>query len=139
MSTGELIESIKKGYQLWASSDESAVPHFLSLLADDVQWNSLANGCEGAKFTQCRTGAAEVLGYFTDLVEEWELVSYSADEFVCENDRIVMIGNCSFKHRLTGVVVTTPKVDTFRHNGHKITEFMEYYDTHQLVCAALHA
>lgn len=135
MAKEDLLESLKTGYKLWASNDESAVPYFLSLMSDDVKWNSLANGCEGAKFTHSRTGPSEVVQYFTDLVGEWKLLSYSADEFVCENDRVVMIGSCSFEHRTTGKVVNTPKVDTFRHDGNKITEFMEYYDTHQLVCA----
>ena len=136
MAAEELIDSIKQGYELWASKDESAVPYFLSLMADDVKWKSLADGCDGARFSHERTGTADVVKYFTELVEEWELVRFSADEFVCQNDRIVMIGNCSFKHRRTGVVVETPKVDTFRHNGSEITEFMEYYDSHKIVCAS---
>ncbi len=136
MANTDIVNSLKHGYELWASKDESAVPFFLSLMSDNVQWNSLANGCEGASFTQSRKGTSEVVQYFTDLVGEWELESYSADEFVSENDRIIMIGNCSFRHRGTGVLVETPKVDVFRHDGNKITEFMEYYDTHQLVCAS---
>jgi len=136
MSTGELISSIKQGYKLWANNDESAVPHFLSLMVDDVKWDSLANGCAGAEFTHSRTGIDEVVGYFNDLISEWELINFNAKEFICENDRIIMIGNCSFKHRVTGVIVETPKVDTIRHNGSKVTEFMEYYDSHKLVSAS---
>ncbi len=136
MTELKLLSDLKKGYELWANKDESAVPYFMELLSDDIKWSSLANGCEGAGFTKSRAGKPEVVGYFTELVGEWELVNYTADEFVAERDRIVMIGRCSFKNHATGSMVETPKVDIFRHDGLKITEFMEYYDTHQMVCAA---
>ena len=136
MAEQKLVTALKQGYKLWSTGDESAVPYFLDLMSENVKWKSLANGCEGASFTHARTGKPEVVQYFTELVEEWELLSYNADEFVSENDRIIMLGSCSFKHRITGVVVNTPKVDVFRHDGDLITEFMEFYDTHQLVCGA---
>ncbi len=75
-------------------------------------------------------------GYFQGLGADWEMVYYNADEFVAQGDRVVMIGSCSWRHRATGNVIDTPKVDIFRLRGGKIAAFFELYDTAKVTAAA---
>ncbi len=63
------------------------------------------------------------------------MIEYVAEHFVAQDDRVVMLGRCSWRFRRTGKVVATPKVDSWRFAGGKAVEFYEYYDTAQLLAA----
>ncbi len=130
------VEILKKAYALWNESKAASVEHWMELIAEDVSWRSLANGSPGMEFTgrcNCKT---EVLEYFQVLGAQWELNEYNADEFIAENDRVVMIGSCQWTHRKTGKLVKTPKVDILRMKDGLIVDFYEFYDTAKALAGA---
>ena len=135
MSTGDIAATVKEIYSLYESDTESAVTRLFQVLDDDVRWCSLANGCVGAEFTKERNGLEQVKQYFEDLSADWEMIHFTVDEFVCENDRVVMIGSCGWKHRRTGKSIDSPKVDLWRIRDDKIVEFQELYDTAKMMAA----
>ena len=135
MANTEIIQNIKRGYEMWSEGDENAVPYFLSLLSEDITWKSPASDFDGAAFTTARNSPAEVVQYFTDIAKEWEMQHFTVDEFVAERDRLVMIGRCAFKHRVTGKLVETDKVDVFRLRDNKVSEFTEFFDSYLMSCA----
>ncbi|MEM7698220.1 MAG: nuclear transport factor 2 family protein [Verrucomicrobiota bacterium] len=137
MSTESDRDNLRHGYSLWAAADPAGVEFFLGMVSDQVDWGSLGEGRLGMEFSQRRSGREEVLGYFQDIAANWELVSYQVHEIVSEGDRHVAICECAWKHRATGKVVETPKVDTYKMKDGKIVEFREYYDTAKTVAAAL--
>lgn len=129
MSTEADREKLKRGYEMWAAADPTAVGYFLDLVSDDVDWKSLGDGRPGMEFSRTRKGKGEVLGYFQDIASKWELVNYHVEAIVSEEDRHIVICDCAWKHSDTGKVVETPKIDTYRMKDGLITEFREYYDT----------
>ncbi len=133
MSVENMHNAIKELYAVYCTNPEQAIPLLLPLLDENVHWCSLADGCKGAEFTRERNGIAEVQNYFEELAGAWEMVRFCADEFVCENDRVVMIGSCAWKHRGSGNTIDTPKIDIWKTRNGKIIEFHEYYDTAKLV------
>ena len=131
------VELLKKGYALWSDSKADSAQHWLDLMAEDVQWRSLGDGAAGAEFSKACRSKAEVRSYFEQLTGEWKLISYEANEYIAQGDRVVMLGNCEWESKTNGKRVKTPKADVFRLREGKIVDFMEYYDTAQVVAAAV--
>jgi ketosteroid isomerase-like protein len=50
---------------------------------------------------------------------------------------VVALCDVSFRHKRTGKVATSPKVDVHRFRDGKISEFFEYYDTAGLAAAVV--
>ncbi len=129
MSEEGNVAVLKQAYRAWNENKEKAFEHWTNLIADDVQWRSIAEGAPEMKFTRCCTSKDDVLRYFRELASDWEMVHFTPSEFIAQGDRVVMLGQCAWKHRATGKVVETPKADIFRMKDSKIVEFYEFYDT----------
>jgi ketosteroid isomerase-like protein len=88
------------------------------------------------EFTRACRSKEEVQTYFQELGKDWELLSYNADEFIAQGDRVVMLGSCEWKHRATGKIAKSPKADVHRLRDGKVVDFMEFYDTAVALAAA---
>lgn len=128
-TVAENTERLRIAYQHWGESKGGSVDHWMNLMADDVDFRSLAGGSEGMEFTNTCCSKDEVKGYFDGLVTEWEMIHYTVDDFIAERDRVVMLGSCAWKNRNTEKSIDTPKADFFRFKDGKIIEFFEFYDT----------
>ena len=131
----ENVTRLQEAYRQWHESKGGSVQTWLDLVADDIRLRSLADGRPGVAFTREVRSREEFVRYFTGLLGDWEMLHYTTDDFVVDGDRVVMRGSTAWRHRKTGRVVETRKVDfvTFR-NG-KIVEFDEFYDTAAMVAA----
>ena len=130
------VAILKEAYRRWHESRAASVEHWMELMTEDIDFRSLAGGQEGMEFTRECCSKDQVRGYFEGLVADWEMVYYNADEYVAQGNRVVMIGSCSWRHRKTGNVIDTPKVDIFRLRDGKISAFFELYDTAMVMAAA---
>jgi ketosteroid isomerase-like protein len=133
MSKADIATTLKELYALYGSDTQEAIAKLLSVLDENVRWCSLADGCSGVEFTRERNGPGQVQQYFQELTGDWEMIHFTVEEFVCENDRVVMIGSCGWKHKATGKTIDTPKVDLWKIKGEKIIEFRELYDTAMMI------
>ena len=88
------------------------------------------------EFTHSSTCKEEVKHYFSQLTREWEMIHYTIDEYIAQGERVVALGNCSFRHKQTGKVLDTPKADFHKFRAGKICEFFEFYDTAQAISRA---
>ena len=134
----ENVKILRKGYEIWHASKAGAdgVAHWMDLMSDgEISWSSLAGGVAGLEFTRCCRSKQEVLRYFVEMTRDWEMLSYTAQEFVAQGDRVVMLGHCAWKNRKTGKTASTPKADVIRLRDGKIVEFMEFYDTAVAIAA----
>ncbi len=136
MIEDENVKILREAYQLWNESKAASVANWMSMVADDVQWRSLADGAAGMEFSKACCSKDEVAMYFEKLGREWEMIHYTVDKFIAQGDRVVMVGSCGFKHRRTGKMVETPKADIIRMKDSKIVEFFEFYDTEKAIAAA---
>ena len=136
MSEQENVRILREAYRLWNDSKADSVAHWFSLIADDVKWRSIADGAAGMEFTRPCNCKADVQRYFAELGERWEMTHYTVDEFIAQDDRVVMIGSCGWRSRSNGAVLDTPKADVFRMKDGKIVEFYEFYDTAKALAAA---
>jgi len=129
----ENIEKLKEGYRLWHEGKASSYEFWMDLMHDNVNFASIAEGKRGFEFASTKSAKEEVRDYFEGVVQQWEMIHYTPHEYLAQGDRIVMLGETSWRNRKTGKVVDTKKCDVFRFEDKKIIEFMEFFDTAQAV------
>jgi len=127
------VETLKDAYQRWHDSKAGSVDHWLSLMTDDVNFRSLAEGAKTMEFTRTSSCKDDVKQYFDGLTADWEMINYQIDEYIAQGDRVVALGDVSFKNKRTGKILETPKADFHKFRDGKICEFFEFYDTAQAI------
>ena len=129
--------SLRGAYKAWADTRGESSSAWLALVADDFHLRSLADGAPGMEFSAERNGREELLGYFEGLKSSWEMLHFSADEFIEEGDRIVVVGTCGWKNKSTRKTVHSTYAHIWRFRGDKAVEFFEFYDTAKAIAATL--
>ena len=132
----ENVRVLKEAYEAWDRHKGADLGVWMSIIDDDARLVSLADGADSLPFTRRRSGRSELAEYLEELTRDWEMIFYRVDEYVAERDRVVAIGSCAWKNKLTAKIATTAKVDIWRMRGGKAVEFSEFYDTAMLYAAA---
>ena len=130
------IELLKEAYKKWHDTKAGSVDHWLALMTEDIEFRSLASGAAQMEFTRTSTCKDEVKRYFAELTSQWEMKHYVVDEYIAQGERVVALGNCSFKNKKTGKILDTAKADFHRVRDGQICEFFEFYDTAQAISCA---
>ena len=130
------VNLLKEAYKKWHETKAGSVDHWLELMTDDIQFRSLAAGAPNMEFTRTSACKDEVKEYFSQLTSQWEMISYTVNEYIAQDNRVVALGNCSFRNRQTGKILDTPKADFHTFREGKICEFFEFYDTAQAISKA---
>lgn len=137
-SAAEQHVALLKGlYKRWAETKGGNVDEIINLLADDAVWRSIANGLHGLNFAREPLTKANVRNYFESLGKDWELVFFDVERMVAQNHTVVVIAECSFRHRRTGKSFMTPKVDIWDFRRGKVVGFFEFFDTASAIRSAL--
>jgi ketosteroid isomerase-like protein len=124
------VAALREAYALWHESKGGSIEHWMGLLADDISAGSLAGGAIAAlPFATYYDRRSEMHRYFDGLLRDWEMIYFTAQEFVAQGDAVVMRGATAWRHRRTGKAFATPKIDFWRFRKGKAIEFFEYFDT----------
>jgi ketosteroid isomerase-like protein len=97
---------------------------------------SLAGGATGMEFTATRHNRAEAERYFSGLRDDWEMIYFTADEFLADGDRVAVFGRCAWRHRRTGKKAESPIAAFWRFRAGLAVEVSEFYDTAAAIAAA---
>lgn len=136
MSTDN-VAILREAFELWNETKGGSADHFLTIMADDVDFRSLAEGQKGIEFTERRSNKLGFVEYLTGLAETFEMIHYTVDEYIAQNDRVVAVGSTSWRNRATGKIFDTPKADIVRFKDGKIVEFFEFYDTAMVLATSV--
>jgi uncharacterized protein len=124
-------------YKRWAETKGGNIDEILGLLADDVVWRSIANGLHGLNFAKEPLTKPNVRSYFENLGKDWELVFFDVERMIAQNNSVVVVAECSFRHRRTGKSFMSPKVDIWDFRRGKVVAYFEYFDTASAIRSAL--
>lgn len=127
------VARLKSAYALWRQTKGGSMTHWLSLMADDIDFQTLPGEGPLNVFTRPRTSRKDAAEYLTALVDTWEMLDYRIDEFIESGERVVAIGSCSFRHRANGAVFTSPKADLWRFKGGVAHSYYGYIDTQVVI------
>lgn len=130
------LPKLKAAYKAWHDSKGGSIDTWLDLVADGIDFRSLADGAHGIPWTKRRSSRADVRGYLTDLTDGFRMEHYTVDRFVCQDDTIVMIGVTAWHSKATGKRAETPKVAVWRFKDGKAISYFEYFDTAMVAACA---
>jgi len=135
-SASDNVAKLKHLYRQWHDSKGASVKAWLDLMADDVRCYSIAAGPPEAEFTAPINSKKDFERYFKGLLDDWEMIHYTTNEFIAEGERVAVRGSTAWRNRKTGKLVDTPKADFWTFRDGKAVEFHEFYDTAALIAAA---
>ena len=130
------LEKLRAAYKAWHDTRGQSVAEWMNLMADDIEMRSLADGGPGMEFSKSRKGKDTLHEYFAGLAADWEMVHYTAEEFLVDGDRVVVFSRCAYRNRKTGKTSETPTVTRWRFRDGLAVEFFELYDTASAFAAA---
>jgi uncharacterized protein len=136
MVSRELLERLRAAYRAWHDTRGKSVDTWMALMADDVEIRSAGDGAPGMEFSAPRKGKAALQGYFSALAADWDMVHYTAEEFLADGDRVAVFGRCAFKNRRTGKTAETAVANLWWFRDGLAVEFFELYDTAKAFAAA---
>lgn len=130
----ENTKIVRAIYDVYVASKGQNIDPLIKSLADRSCWCSIGHS-DVAKFCKDRHGTNDVRDYFRGLYEDWEMERYDVQDFVAQNDRVIMLGEVAFRHKQTGKLVETKKADIWRLEDGKVIEFYEFFDTARMEAA----
>src|ERR1700733_10468558 len=96
------VAILKTAYARWIESKGASADHWMSIIADQIKFGSLAQGAEGAAYLTAYQSRDQLVQYFSGLASDWEMIEYVAEHFVAQDDRVIMLGRCSWRYKRTG-------------------------------------
>jgi ketosteroid isomerase-like protein len=135
-TSSDNVARLKSVYRQWHESKGASVQAWLDIMADDVRCYSLAAGAPSVEFTAPISSKKDFERYFKGLLDDWEMIHYTTDEFVAEGDRVAVLGSTGWRNRKTSRAVDTAKADFWTFRDGKVVEFHELYDTAALLAGA---
>lgn len=130
------VSILREAYAQWVDAKGRDCDCWMKIMADDVALGSLAEGSPEVPFTARRSSKSGVRAYLEDLMRDWEMISHTMNDFIAQDDRVAVIGRAIGRHKGTGKVADSRKVDIWRFRDGKAVDFEEYYDTARLIAAA---
>jgi uncharacterized protein len=130
------IRQLKEAYKEWDDTKGASIETWVAMLADVVDFRSLANEQHGVPWTKTRSSPNEVRDYLRGLTSTFRMDHFTVDRYVCQGDTVVAIGSTGWHNPVSGKKFDTPKVDIWRFKDGKAIAFFEYYDTASVSQAA---
>jgi uncharacterized protein len=135
-TAAENVARLKQAYGQWVAVEGKDFQCWMDVLADDAKLCSIAEGAPEAPFTARRTTKSEIRTYLEELTRDWEMISHDMNEFIAQDDRVVVIGDVEWRNKATGKSAKTRKVDVWRFRDGTAVDFEELYDTAGMFAAA---
>jgi uncharacterized protein len=127
------VVALRHAYRRWRDTKGGCADEILALFDDKIEMRSVLSPEDvPSELAGRHVTKAEAAEYFAALARDWEMVDYVVDQFVADGEYgedVVAIGRCEWRHRGTGTVVGSPKVDIWRFEFGKATRFTEMFDS----------
>jgi len=126
------VIALRNGYRRWRETRGGSADEILALFDDKVEMRSVLGSDVPSDLAGIHRTRAEAAEYFAALARDWEMVDYVVDQFIADGEfgeDVVAIGRCSWRHRASGTVVDSPKVDIWRFEFGRATRFTEMFDS----------
>jgi uncharacterized protein len=130
------VEILRDAYRQWHDTRGGSVKQLLSICDPGISWGSVPRGAAPLAFTKQYHSREALQAYFSGLLDDWAMISYTIDEYVAQGDAVFARGSCAWTNKKTGKIAETPKVDFWRFRNGKAVEFYEYFDTAHVAAAA---
>jgi ketosteroid isomerase-like protein len=132
MAESENTQLVKDAYAAFGRGDVAAI---VNLCDENIEWHGVV-GTEGVlPQSGVRRGKAAVAEFFKQVNDSTDFLTFEPQEFVAQDDRVVVIGRYSAKMKPSGHQYASGWVMLFTVKNGKIAKFAEYSDSAQLIRA----
>ena len=120
---------VAEAYREWRNSRGQNVDEVIAMMADEIEMRSVLDPDLPDDLAADRKTRDEAREYFEVLARDWEMIDYPQDRIVGDQDTVVWIGRCHWRHRHTGREINSPKVDIWTFRDGKVVRFLEMFDS----------
>ena len=120
---------LERVYARWDETKGGAVDEVLELMDDRIEMRSVLSQDMPSDIAGLHQTKQQAADYFAALSRDWEMIYFHAYQFIANEDDVVMVGRCAWRHRETGAEVDTPKVDIWHFENGRATRFFELFDS----------
>ena len=120
---------VREAYEHWEKTLGKDPEPFLALVAEDFTMASVLDPPDLHELARDHYGLDRVREYFAALDADWEMIDFPTEQVVDQDDTVVWIGRCTWRHRHTGLLATTPKVDIWTFRDGRAVRMLEMFDT----------
>ena len=124
MSEQDSVAVVRRAYENFKGGDIGGI---LDSLTDDVDWRlpEMAH----VPFAGGRSGRERVGGFFAELADSQESLSFEPREFVAQGDKVVALGSYRWRVKKNGREYGGDFAHAFTVRDGKIAGFHEYMDS----------
>lgn len=126
------VVALRDAYRRWRDTKGGNVEEILALFDERVEMRSVLDPAVPSELAGVHRTRSEAADYFAALARDWEMLDYVVEQFIADGeygDDVVMVGRCAWRHRETGAVVDSPKVDIWHFEFGRATRFTEMFDS----------
>ena len=124
MSEQENVAVVRRAYENFKGGNIGGI---LDSLTDDVDWR--LPEMEHVPFAGGRSGRERVGGFFSELADAQETVSFEPREFVAQGDKVIALGSYRWRVKKNGREYGGDFAHAFTVRDGKIAGFHEYMDS----------
>jgi len=124
MSEQESVALVRRAYEQFKGGD---IPSLLDSLTEEVDWR--LPEIEGVSFSGGRRGRESVGGFFSQLADSQETVSFEPREFVAQGDKVVALGTYRWRVKKNGREYGGDWAHVFTVRDGRIAGFHEFMDS----------
>ena len=126
MSEQDNVAVVRRAYEQFKGGDIKGI---LGSLTDEVDWR--LPDIKGASFSGARRGRESVGGFFSQLAESQDSLSFEPREFVAQGDKVVALGTYRWRVKKTGREYGGDWAHVFTVREGRIEGFHEFMDSAQ--------
>jgi ketosteroid isomerase-like protein len=130
MSEQENVAVVRRAYENFKGGNIGGI---LDSVTDDVDWR--LPEMEGIGFAGARSGREAVGGFFSNLAELQESLSFEPREYVAQGDKVVALGTYRWRVKKNGREYGGDWAHVFTILDGKIAGFHEYMDSAAAIAA----
>jgi uncharacterized protein len=127
----ENLDALKRGYEAFNNGDIETV---LEIFADDIRWEG--PNTDGAPMSGTHEGKDAVAQAISQIAEKWDPFSAKPDEFIEQDDTIVVLSHIEGQAKSSGNEIKLPGVEIWRMSGGKAQRVQSLVDTAEVLKAA---
>lgn len=128
-------DRLRAAYQEWHDTKAGSVETWLEISSPNMIFLSSAMGRQGMEFTEPCACLEDVRRYFTGLNADWDMIHYTIDDILGDEDMMVAVGSTGWTHKSTGKAFQVAKADAWTFKDGKAVRFAEHYDAAPILAA----
>jgi ketosteroid isomerase-like protein len=136
MARQENLDRIKAGYVAWHERKGDALDVWRPLMAENFTLVSMDESTPGLSFAVDRHSREEALAYLKGIFDHWEMIHYTPETFVADDDNVAMFGKCSYRNKKTGKAVECRIANRWKFEDGKAVAMTDVWDTALAAAAA---